>query len=443
MRSPFQTLTEHNCRRATVLDSARKITASTRKRFVASIGPRRCRSAASAKQRPVNMLSVWILALVCGAHAVAMPRIENISFLEPLPSENVTRTDQSALAEDLHLDTASLEPGRQSVTAQRLYNSSAPLGFDRHRWGVPLAQIAGTDLTEIAFMRQASDADGLQFFKERCSWAVHDAVYSCLQPGPAEARAPDRATQHAIVLAEYRKPEVVYFLRDTGALFSEASYDVCAINLGGSSYPPKASHIKELLQNFQFCGVRLKFTHIALLQETGELIDDNEARVLRALKQAFGDPIPPPTPSHRGAEGLDHQTWCAQEFQLDCLAEVVYAYDKGSGNGFVNFATPALYAYVHDRFARLNAGSPPEFVDYYFMLLLRNPPARLSRRPAILADQYEPHDIITAEIEAKFNLNAAPIAIARRAQKGVQRSAGGGKGSPEGSAGTTKPGPIP
>jgi len=91
--------------------------------------------------------------------------------------------------------------------------------------------------------------------------------------------------------------------------------------------------------------------------------------------------------------------------QIDCLSEVMYAYDKGTHHGIVSFATPAVFAYLYERRQRFERGYPPELVDLYFLLLPRNPPVRLANAPAIISDQFEPHDNIEPAKQSLYDIN--------------------------------------
>lgn len=311
----------------------------------------------------------------------------------------------------------------------------APTGFDRNRWGDSLPEVAGSSYLRFSFFRHTTDVETVQFYTDRCPGSPQDSNYACfkdLAPHPGKL---DAANTHHIILAEYQNPSTSFLSADTGAVFNRAAYQFCVSYLGDAAVRPILSHPGSLRAVVTLCGVRLMFTATARNHSSGvtgetlssgtvgieegddALIQDNEVRVLNTLKRAFGAPAPLPAHPHRGFDRIAHYTWCDDvvgDVLMNCPAEVMYTFDKGTRNGIVSIVTPIVFGYLYERRARIERGSVPEPVDLYFLLLPRNPPVRLRKAPHIIAEEMEPKDPLDEAQHHVFDVNLPPQPAAER-----------------------------
>jgi hypothetical protein len=341
--------------------------------------------------------------------SVALPiqsatRIVSITFARPAKTTHPVNSSPDTIDRGHALDTPLSEtrpvsPGPADLAPEFL----STLGFGGANWGATVHEVAGTDPTEIRFVRQLTDAKPLAYFAERCRNSPKSGRYSCLKDGGAPVHRPTRPTeQHALVLAEYAKPGVGYYLVDTQAVLGESAFDFCLVYFGEAAPVPTAlGPLSAVLMQTQLCGYRLMFADTAIDPVTGEEIADNASRVLRALTLSLG----PPVDSKGSADDrLEYYTWCRTDLQTDCTVDIVYVRDRQSGHGFVAVQTSAVYAAVHNMLETLPHDGMT-LMDYFFLLTCRDVRFPFSNLTTLIDDSLQPRQTIPDSVHKKLDLN--------------------------------------
>lgn len=293
----------------------------------------------------------------------------------------------------------------------------APPGFGPAHWGQTLAQMPQiASALKLSFARLQTDSTHRQVFQNRCREASHARrSYACIEKEPPQARTAPEDQRYYISLAEYRLPDVSFVVPDSDAVFEEASYVMCAVYRGSAQVEHLTHRDANPRADLSLCGVRLKFRSTASVPGNAE-VSDNELRVQRSLRRAFGAPAPPPPITakrlKRAAKLLTHEVWCpmakGNDADFDCLAQLVYVYDLRTHNGFVFLATPAVYAYTFSRLQDYQDSGVLHQADFYYLFLLADPPLRYNKMTTYISPEREPSMMLGESVRAAFEVRESP-----------------------------------